>query len=35
MGALRVPLSDNHQMDPEYTTSALVAWHPQACYFSV
>lgn len=25
-----VTLSDSHQMDPEYTTSALVAWHPQA-----
>ncbi len=30
-----VHLSDSHQMDPEYTTSALVAWHPQARYFSV
>ncbi len=30
-----VSLSDSHQMDPEYTTSALVAWHPQARYFSV
>ncbi len=30
-----VTLSDSHQMDPEYTTSALVAWHPQARYFSV
>ncbi len=29
-----VHLSDSHQMDPEYTTSALVAWHPQARYFS-
>jgi 5-methyltetrahydrofolate--homocysteine methyltransferase len=30
-----VTLSDSHQMDPEYTTSALVAWHPQARYFAV
>jgi 5-methyltetrahydrofolate--homocysteine methyltransferase len=30
-----VTLSDSHQMDPEYSTSALVAWHPQARYFSV
>ncbi|MFN7958010.1 MAG: methionine synthase [Holophagaceae bacterium] len=30
-----VSLSDSHQMDPEYSTSALVAWHPQARYFSV
>jgi 5-methyltetrahydrofolate--homocysteine methyltransferase len=30
-----VHLSESHQMDPEYTTSALVAWHPQARYFSV
>jgi 5-methyltetrahydrofolate--homocysteine methyltransferase len=30
-----VTLSDSHQMDPEYTTNALVAWHPQARYFSV
>jgi 5-methyltetrahydrofolate--homocysteine methyltransferase len=29
-----VHLSDSHQMDPEYSTSALVAWHPQARYFS-
>jgi len=29
-----VTLSDSHQMDPEYSTSALVAWHPQARYFS-
>ncbi|MBK9797811.1 MAG: methionine synthase [Holophagaceae bacterium] len=29
-----VTLSESHQMDPEYTTSALVAWHPQARYFS-
>ncbi|MBI1751687.1 MAG: methionine synthase [Acidobacteria bacterium] len=30
-----VTLSDSHQMDPEYSTSALVAWHPQARYFSI
>jgi 5-methyltetrahydrofolate--homocysteine methyltransferase len=30
-----VHLSDAHQMDPEYTTSALVTWHPQARYFSI
>ena len=30
-----VSLTDNFQMDPEYTTSALVAWHPQARYFAV
>jgi len=30
-----VQLSEGHQMDPEYSTSALVAWHPQARYFSV
>jgi 5-methyltetrahydrofolate--homocysteine methyltransferase len=29
-----VRLSESHQMDPEYSTSALVAWHPQARYFS-
>ena len=33
--AIGVYLSPSHQMDPEYTTSALVAWHPQARYFSV
>jgi 5-methyltetrahydrofolate--homocysteine methyltransferase len=32
---ISVHLSDSHQMDPEYTTSALVAWHPQARYFSI
>ena len=32
-GAIGVHLSESHQMDPEYTTSALVAWHPQARYF--
>ncbi len=30
-----VTLSEGHQMDPEYSTSALVAWHPQARYFSI
>jgi 5-methyltetrahydrofolate--homocysteine methyltransferase len=30
-----VALTEQGQMDPEYTTSALVAWHPQARYFSV
>ncbi len=34
-GEIRVRLSESHQMDPEYTTSALVAWHPQARYFSI
>jgi 5-methyltetrahydrofolate--homocysteine methyltransferase len=34
-GEIGVTLSDSHQMDPEYTTSALVAWHLQARYFSV
>ena len=34
-GAIDVALSETHQMDPEYSTSALVAWHPQARYFSV
>lgn len=33
--AIGVSLSESHQMDPEYTTSALVAWHPQARYFSI
>ncbi len=30
-----VQMTDTFQMDPEYTTSALIAWHPQARYFSV
>jgi 5-methyltetrahydrofolate--homocysteine methyltransferase len=30
-----VSISEQFQMDPEYTTSALVAWHPQARYFAV
>jgi len=33
--AIGVELSETFQMVPEYTTSALVAWHPQARYFSV
>ncbi|HEX9008966.1 MAG TPA: methionine synthase [Holophagaceae bacterium] len=32
--AIGVTLSETFQMDPEYATSALVAWHPQARYFS-
>ncbi len=30
-----IRMTDSFQMDPEYTTSALVAWHPQARYFSI
>ena len=30
-----VTITDQCQMDPEYSTSALVAWHPQARYFTV
>ncbi len=30
-----VELTESFQMTPEYTTSALVAWHPQARYFAV
>ncbi|HJW32117.1 MAG TPA: vitamin B12 dependent-methionine synthase activation domain-containing protein, partial [Holophagaceae bacterium] len=33
--ALGVHLTESFQMDPEYSTSALVAWHPQARYFSI
>ncbi len=33
-GEIGVHLSESHQMDPEYSTSALVALHPQARYFS-
>ena len=33
--AIGVEITDQFQMDPEYTTSALVAWHPQARYFAV
>jgi len=32
--AIGIELSETFQMVPEYTTSALVAWHPQARYFS-
>jgi len=32
--SIGVTLTEASQMDPEYTTSALVAWHPQARYFS-
>ncbi len=28
-------LSETHQIVPEISTSALIAWHPDACYFSV
>ncbi|HJU82642.1 MAG TPA: methionine synthase [Holophagaceae bacterium] len=34
-GRIGVQLTESFQMDPEYSTSALVAWHPQARYFSV
>jgi 5-methyltetrahydrofolate--homocysteine methyltransferase len=34
-GSIGVTLSEAGQMVPEFTTSALVAWHPQARYFSV
>jgi 5-methyltetrahydrofolate--homocysteine methyltransferase len=30
-----VHLSESFQMAPEFSTTALVAWHPQARYFSV
>ncbi len=30
-----VELTESFQMDPEFSTSALIAWHPQARYFSV
>ena len=33
--SIGVTISEQFQMDPEYTTSALVAWHPQARYFAV
>ena len=33
--AIGVTISEQFQMDPEYSTSALVAWHPQARYFAV
>ena len=34
-GEIGVDLTEGFQMTPEYTTSALVAWHPQARYFSI
>ncbi len=34
-GRIGMRITENFQMDPEYATSALVAWHPQARYFSV
>ena len=33
--SIGVEMTEQFQMDPEYTTSALIAWHPQARYFSV
>jgi len=33
--AIGVEISPQFQMEPEYSTSALVAWHPQARYFAV
>jgi len=33
--AIGVELTEGFQMDPEYATSALVVWHPQARYFAV
>jgi 5-methyltetrahydrofolate--homocysteine methyltransferase len=33
--AIGVELTESFQMTPEYTTSALIAWHPQARYFAV
>ena len=33
--SIGVALSEAFQMVPEFTTSALVAWHPQARYFAV
>jgi len=33
--AIGVTLTENMQMVPEQTTSALVAHHPQAKYFAV
>jgi len=33
--SIGVSLSESLQMNPEFSTSALVAWHPQARYFSV
>jgi len=31
---ISIALTEGFQMTPEFTTSALVAWHPQARYFS-
>ena len=33
--AIGVEITEQFQMDPEFATSALVAWHPQARYFAV
>ncbi|MBI3909649.1 MAG: methionine synthase [Armatimonadetes bacterium] len=33
--ALRVRLTEAYQLDPEYTTAAIVVHHPQAKYFSM
>lgn len=33
--SLGVSLSESLQMEPEFTTCALVAWHPQAMYFTI
>jgi 5-methyltetrahydrofolate--homocysteine methyltransferase len=33
--SIGVALTEQFQMDPEYSTSAVVAWHPQARYFAV
>jgi 5-methyltetrahydrofolate--homocysteine methyltransferase len=33
--SIGVEISETWQMVPEYTTSALIAWHPQARYFAV
>ncbi|MFN8011916.1 MAG: methionine synthase [Holophagaceae bacterium] len=33
--SIGVELTESFQMTPEYTTSALIAWHPQARYFAV
>jgi 5-methyltetrahydrofolate--homocysteine methyltransferase len=30
-----VRLSEEYQLDPEQTTSAVIAYHPQARYFNV
>ena len=34
-GAIGVEMSDEHQLHPEQSTSAIVLHHPQAKYFSV